>query len=139
MTAPTLPPEVVAECVRELSRISVEVSRDGATLHRFVVRLLTGCSHGVLLGSLKRYARIDEQYGADEVEKVIAAIEAAVDPEHLKHLARCKARRDKEYAAFLERCKEPRPTYWEVTAAREEAAKPPYNGNVIFGPWDTAG
>ena len=118
MTATALPPKIVAECVRELSRISVEVSRDGATLQRFVVRLIAGCVHGVLLGSLKRYARIDEQYGADEVEKVIATIEAAVDPEHLKHLALCKARRDKEHAAFLERCKEPRQTYWEVMAAR---------------------
>ena len=125
--------------MRELSRIGVEVSRDGATLHRFVVRLLTGCSHGVLLGSLKRYARDDKQYGADEVEELIAAIEAAVDPEHLKHLARCKARRDKEHAAFLERCNGPGPTYWEVMAAREEAAKPCRNGNVIAGPWNNGG
>ncbi len=30
-------------------------------------------------------------------------------------------------------------TYWETMAAREEAAKPRRNGNVIPGPWDTAG
>ncbi len=31
------------------------------------------------------------------------------------------------------------PTYWEFPAVRGEAAKPRRNGNVISGPWDTAG
>ena len=135
MTAVALPPEVVAECVSGLTRISVEVSRDGATLHRFIIGFLTGAPHGRLLGSLKRYARVDKQYGWDEVEEVIATIEAAVDPDHLKHLARLQARRDREHAAFLERCKQPRPTYWEIMTAREEHQ----DGNVIAGPWDNAG
>ncbi len=139
MSAINLPPEVIAECVSELSRISVEISRDGATLHRFVVRLLTGGSPGLLLGSLKKYARANKQYGADKVEEVIAAIEAVADPDHLKHLARCQARRDKEHAAFLERCKEPGPNSREITAVREKVAKLPHNGNVISGPWGTAG
>ncbi len=113
MTAVTLPPEVVGECAKRLSEISAAATRDGATLNRLLLALLKGGKHGAVLGSLKRYAREHEQFGADEVEKVIFIIEAVMDPEHVKHLARCKARRDKEHAEFLERQKQPQPAVWQ--------------------------
>ena len=135
MTAIALPPEVATECAVELSLIVAKLHRDAATLTRTASALLTGRQHGRPLGILKRYARENEQYGADEVEEVIATIEAAMDPDHIKHLVRSQARRDKERAAFEKGCSEPRPTYWELTAAREKTAKPRRNGNVIDDPW----
>ena len=134
MTAVTLPPEVVAECVERLFCIITVANRDTATLTRQITALLKGKQHNRPLGSLRKYVS-SGQYGADEVSEVIAVMEAAMDPKHVKHLARCKARRDKERVAFLESCKKPQPTYWEVTAPRTEAAKPRQNGNVIAGPW----
>ena len=109
MTAVTLPPTVVAECVGRLNAISADAMRDGATLNRFQLSLLTGGKHGTVLGFLKRYARANEQFGAKKVEEIIAVMEAAMDPEHRARLARLQVQRDIENAAFLERQKQPQP------------------------------
>ena len=148
MTAVILPPEIVAECADRLSCISAAASRDGATLNRLLLRLLSKPQHGLLLGNLKRYARDNKQFGADEVEEVIVIMEAAMDPGHIKHLARCQARRDKAHAEFLERQKQPQPAVWQSPvpapgfwqAPRQKKGQgkrkaPRRNGNVIAGPW----
>ncbi len=139
MTVFTIPPMVAADCADKLSRLAAELSRDAATLVRIATSFVISEQHGRPLGSLKRYAREHKQYGAAEVEKVIYVMEAVMDPEHVKHLARHQKKRDKERAAFKERCSESRPrTYWELPSVREEATKH-HGGNVVTGPWDAGG
>ena len=139
MTAVTIPPMVAADCADQLSRLAAELSRDAATLIRTATTLVITEKYGRPFGILKKYARENKQYGAAEVEKVIFLMEAVMDPEHVKHLARLQKKRDKDRAAFKKQCSEPPPpTYWEFPAVREKAAKPRHNGNVIAGPWDAA-
>ena len=139
MTAVTIPPMVAADCADQLSRLAAELSRDAATLIRTATALVITEKYGRPLGILKKYARENKQYGAAEVEKVIYVMEAVMDPEHVKHLARLQKKRDKDRAAFKKQCSEARPpTFWERAAA-PEPVKPRHNGNVIDGPWGTAG
>ncbi len=142
MTAVTIPPMVAADCADQLSRLAAELSRDAATLIRTATALVITEKYGRPLGILKKYARENNQYGAAEVEKIIYVMEAVMDPEHVKHLARLQKKRDKDRAEFLKRCNEPcpaetwrQPPLWERTAGQEKAAKPSHNGNVIAGPW----
>ena len=142
MTAVTIPPVVAAECADRLSRLAAELNRDAATLIRTATTLVITEKYGRPLGVLKKYARENKQYGAAEVEKVIVLMEAVMDPEHVKHLARLKKKRDKARAAFKKQCSEPcpaeawtQPPLWERTTGQEKAAKPRHNGNVIDGPW----
>ena len=139
MTAITIPPVVAAECADQLSRLAAELSRDAATLIRTATTLVITEKYGRPFGILKKYARENKQYGAAEVEKVIVLMEAFMDPEHIKHLARLQKKRDKDRAAFEKQCSEPRPPLWERTTGQEKAAKPRHNGNVIDGPWGAVG
>ena len=146
MTVVTVPPAVAAECAEMLFAIVTTAHRDAATLNRQALALLTKQQHSRPLGFLKKYVGY-HGYGADEVDRVIAAIEACMDPEHVKHLARLKVERDRAHAEYLARKKRTRAEHSaikrallsQVTATRKEAAKPRQNGNVISGPWDTAG
>ena len=140
MTAITIPPVVAAECADRLSRLAAELNRDAATLIRTATTLVITEKYGRPFGILKKYARENKQYGAAEVEKVIVLMEAFMDPEHVKHLARLQKKRDKDRAEFKKRCSEAeaRPTFWERAAA-PEPVKPRHNGNVIDGPWGAAG
>ena len=142
MTAVTIPPIVAADCADQLSRLAAELSRDATTLVRIATSLVITEKYGRPLGVLKKYARENKQYGAAEVEKVIYVMEAVMDPEHVKHLARLQKKRDKDRAEFKKQCSEAEarpPTYWEFPAVREKAAKPRQNGNVIDGPWGAGG
>ena len=140
MTAVTIPPMVAADCADQLSRLAAELSRDAATLIRTATALVITEKYGRPLGILKKYARENNQYGAAEVEKIIYVMEAVMDPEHVKHLARLQKKRDKDRAAFKKQCSEPCPAEnWAMQAAREKAAKPRHNGNVIDGPWGAGG
>ncbi len=132
MTAVTIPPMVAADCADQLSRLAAELSRDAATLIRVATALVITETYGRPLGVLKKYARENKQYGAAEVEKVIYVMEAVMDPEHVKHLARSQARRNKERAEFEKRCSEPRPTYQGPPVVPVRHCR---NGNVIDGPW----
>ena len=137
MTVITIPPVVAAECADRLSRLAAELSRDAATLIRMATTLVITEKYGRPFGKLKTYARENKQYGAAEVEKVIVLMEAFMDPEHVKHLARLQKKRDKDRAEFKKRCSQAEarpPTYWEPAVA-PEPAKPRHNGNVIDGPW----
>ena len=134
MTALILPPEVVAECVERLFGIVTVANRDTATLTRQITALLRGKQYNRPLGMLRKYVT-GGQFGADKVSEVIAVMEQGMDPKHVEHLARCKARRDREHAEFLERRKHPRATYSRIG----RTAKRRRNGNVISGPWNTAG
>ena len=138
MTAVTIPPMVAADCADQLSRLAAELSRDAATLIRTATALVITEKYGRPLGILKKYARENNQYGAAEVEKIIYVMEAVMDQDHVKHLARLQKKRDKDRAAFKKQCSEARPTFWE-TAAAPEPAKPRHNGNVIDGPWGAGG
>ena len=139
MTALTIPPRVAADCAVQLSRLAAKLSRDATTLVRIATSLVISEQYGRPLGTLKKYARENNQYGAAEVEKIIYVMEAVMDPEHVKHLARLQKKRDKDRAEFKKQCSEPRPpTYWEFPAVREEAAKH-QGGNLIDGPWGAAG
>ena len=139
MTAFSIPPVVAADCADQLSRLAAELNRDAATLIRTATALLTTKQHGRPLGVLKKYAREHKQHGAAEVEKVIYAIQAVMDPEHVKHLERHQKKRDKSRAEFEKRRSEPCPAEnWEMPVVREQAAKH-LGGNVIAGPWDACG
>lgn len=100
MAALTIPPEVTAECVTKLFAIITSANRDAATLSRHVSALLSGKQIGWLRGTLTRYVSF-QQYGANEIQEVIAIIEANMEPERIKRLALAKARRDKEDSEFL--------------------------------------
>ena len=142
MTAVTLPPEVATECAERLSLIVTKLHRDAATLTRTISSLLTRKQHGRSLGTLKKYAGEHGQYGADEIREVIITIEAAMDPGHVKHLARSQARRDKAHAEFEKGRSEPWHSpipIWDAPAPLQKPAKPRRNGNVIAGPWDGGG
>ena len=136
MTVLTIPPDVAAECAKKLFALAAAANRDAMTLVKQAMALAKNEQPARPLGVLKKYVREHNQYGSGEVSKVIASIETAADPEHVKRLARCQAKYDAARARLNERCSEPPPpTYWEVMAAREEAAKPRQDGNVIAGPW----
>ncbi len=146
MTSVSISPMVAADCADQLSRLAAALSRDATTLVRIATSLVISEQYGRPLGILKKYARENHQYGSAEVEKVIFVMEAVMDPEHKKHLARLQKKRDKDRAAFKERCSEPRPAeawaappLWERTTGQEKAARPRQNGNVIDGPWPTGG
>ena len=140
MTALTIPQEVAAECAKKLLALAATANRDAMTLTKQAMALASNEMPSRPLATLRKYVREYNQYESGEVAKIIAVIEAAADPEHIKRLARNQAKYDAQRARFEERCNESRPTYWEIMAAKgapPEAAAP-RNGNVIDGPWDTA-
>ena len=77
MTASTLPPEVISECVERLLKIMAEGARDVATLNRATAALLAGkATPGRVAMVLKRYASAG-QYCDDEVKEIADLITAA--------------------------------------------------------------
>ena len=135
MTVLTIPPEVAGECAKRLFDLAATANRDAMTLIKQAMALAKNKQVARPLGVLKKYVREHKQYGSAEVSEVIASIQAAADPEHVKRLERIQAKYDAARAKLEERQKQPGPTYWEVMAAREAATKPPRNGNVVIGPW----
>ena len=136
MTVITIPPMVAADCADQLSRLAAELSRDATTLVRIATSLVISEQYGRPLGTLKKYARENKQYGAAEVEKIIYVMEAVMDPEHVKHLARLQKKRDKDRAEFEKGCSESRPTYQGPPVVPVAHRR---NGNVISGPWGAGG
>ena len=141
MTVLTIPREVATECATKLLSLAATANRDAMTLINQAMALAKNEHVYWPLGILKKYVREHNQYGSGEVSEIIARIEAAADPKHIKCLARRQVKRDAYRADLEKRCSEPwhPPTHREAMAAREKAAKPCRNGNVISGPWDTAG
>ena len=64
-------------------------------------------NHGRVMGYLRRYATENEQFGADEVQEIVADMETFVDPKIVKHKklieagreARAEERRERDEAA----------------------------------------
>ena len=141
MTVLTIPREVATECATKLLSLAATANRDAMTLINQAMALAKNEHVSRPLGILKKYVREHNQYGSGEVSEIIASIETAADPKHIKRLARCQAKNDARRADFEKRRSEPwrPPPHWEAMAAREKTAKPRQNGNVISGPWDTAG
>ena len=138
MTALTIPPEVAAECSQKLLALAATASRDAMTLTKQALILARNETPSKAFATLKKYVREYNQYESGEVAKIVATIEAAADPKHIALLKQRQAKYDAQRAKFEEACSEKPPTYWEIMAAREEAAKH-QNGNVIAGPWDAGG
>lgn len=105
MTALTIPPEVAAECAEKLFSLAETANRDAMTLIKQAMALARGKEPARPLGVLKKYVRDYEQYGFAEVSEVVAAIEAAADPKHVKRLHRIQAQSDARRAEHDENCK----------------------------------
>ncbi len=131
MSALTIPPVVAAECAKKLFALAATANCDAMTLVKQAMALAKNEEPARPLGVLRKYVREHNQYGSGEVSEVIASIERAADPEHIKRLRRCQAKNDADRAARKKWNSEHErpPTYWEVMEAREEAAKPRQNGN----------
>ena len=141
MTILTIPPEVAAEGAKRLFTLAATANRDAMTLIKQAMALAKNEHVSRPLGILRKYVREHDQYGSGEVSEIIASIETAADPKHIKRLARCQAKNDARRADLEKRRSEPwhLPPHWEAMAAREKTAKPRQNGNVISGPWDAGG
>ncbi len=132
MTALTIPSGVAAECAKRLLDLAAIASRDAMTLTKQAIALARNEAPSRPLGVLKKYVRENDQYGSGEVAKIIAAIEAAADPKHVKRLARNQAKYDAQRARFEAGCSEPQPTF---RASLVAPVRLRHNGNVVTGPW----
>ena len=103
MTVLTIPPEVAAECAKKLFALAATANRDAMTLVKQAMGLARNEQVARPLGILKKYVREHNQYGSAEVREIIATIEAAADPEHVKMLARNQAENDAMRAKIAER------------------------------------
>ncbi len=92
MTVLTIPPEVAAECAKKLFSLAATANRDAMTLVKQAMGLARNEQVARPLGVLKKYVREHNQYGSREVSEIIASIEAAADPEHVKRLGRYQAK-----------------------------------------------
>ena len=114
MTVLTIPGEVAAECAQKLLDLAATASRDAMTLTKQAMALARNQMPSRPLGVLRKYVREYDQYGSDEVAKIIASIEAVADPEHVKRLKRYQAESD---ASRAERAK-------DIEAATKRAWEP---------------
>ncbi len=168
MSALTIPQEVAGECAKKLFALAATANRDAMTLIKQAMLLAKNEQVARPLGILKKYVREHGQYGSDEVSEVIASIQAAADPKHVKMLARNQAKNDERRAGFETSDKETlslagsmmrehkasrdliaavlafherRGSLWDVKIALAGGCverAAQPGGNVIAGPWDTA-
>ncbi len=113
MTVLTIPPEVATECAKKLFALAATANRDGMTLVKQAMALAKNEQVARPLSVLKKYVREYDQYGSGEVSEVIATIQAAADPEHVKMLARNQAKNDAYRAEFEQRRQDEAGRRWE--------------------------
>ena len=99
MTVLTIPPEVAAECAKKLFSLAATANRDSMTLVKQAMALAKNDEPARPLSTLKKYVRMYNQYGSDEVSEVITSIEAAADPDIYKRLCRYQAKQAADRAA----------------------------------------
>ena len=143
MTDLSIPQEVAADCAEKLLALAATASRDAMTLTKQALVLASNQRPSRALATLRKYVREYHQYESGEVAKVIAAIEAAGDPEIVKRMARGIAKNDAARAKRLEPSDPPlylnpghgprAVPYWDTKPP--EVQEPRRNGNVIDGPW----
>lgn len=163
MTEP-LPENIRRAGYDALHELSNRMARGSTSLLRHALRLLPddAKSHREALAQLRRYQSF-EMPCSEEVAVIEGALMSLNEPESKALSERRRLEKHKKDEAERKRWEEaqksPRPTYWEMNA-REEVkslqsevhalakraraldmpeAKPSKNGNVISGPWDTAG
>ena len=129
MTALTIPPEVAADCAEKLLALAALASRDSMTLTKQALILARNETPSKAFATLKKYVREYNQYESGEVAKIIAAIEAAADPEHMKRLARRQAKYDAQRAEFEKDTDQMMPL--AHAAIREQEASPGLIAAVI--------
>ena len=103
MTVLTIPPEVAAECSKKLFALAATANRDSMTLVKQAMALAKNEEPARPLSTLKKYVRMYDQYGSDEVRQIIATIESAADPEIYKRLCRYQAKTEADRAALAAR------------------------------------
>ncbi len=143
MTVLTIPQEVAADCAEKLLALAAAANRDAMTLTKQAMVLARNERPSRALMILRKYVREYHQYESGEVAKIIAAIEAAGDPEIIKRMARgiamndatrAKRREPPDPPLYLNPGHGPRPVpYWDTKPP--EVQEPRRNGNVIDGPW----
>ena len=109
MTALTIPQEVATDCAQKLLALAATASRDAMTLTKQAMALAGNQMPSRPLATLRKYVREYNQYESGEVAKIIAAIEEAADPEHVRRLARNQAKYDAQRAVFEKRNEEALP------------------------------
>ncbi len=122
MSALSIPPEVAAECAKKLFAIAAAANRDAMTLIKQAMVLAKNEQVSRPLGVLKKDVREYNQYGSAEVSEIIASIEAAADPEHVKHLSRCQAKNDAMRAEFEQGRQDALQRRWETGGEAWERA-----------------
>ena len=88
MTILTIPPDVAAAGAKKLFPLAETANRDAMTLIKQAMALAKNEHVSRPLGILRKYVREHDQYGSGEVSEIIASIETAADPKHIKRLAR---------------------------------------------------
>ncbi len=122
MTVLTIPPEVAAEGAKKLFSLAAAANRDAMTLIKQAMALARHEQVARPLGVLKKYVREYNQYGSGEIREVIASIEAAADPEHVKRLNRCQAKNDALRAEFEQGRQDELQRRWETGGEAWERA-----------------
>ena len=100
MSALTIPQEVAADCTEKLLALAAAANRDAMTLTKQALILARNETPSKAFATLKKYVREYNQYESGEVAKIVAAIEAAADPEYIKRLKRRQAKYDAQRAEF---------------------------------------
>ena len=129
MTALTIPQEVAAECAEKLLALAASANRDAMTLTKQAMVLARNEWPSRALMILRKYVREYNQYESGEVAKIIAAIEAAGDPEHIERLKRRQAKYDSQRAEFAKDIDQTMPL--AHAAMREQEASPGLIAAVI--------
>lgn len=81
-----------------LNMIAARLIADATTLAKLSSQLLMNDEHGRTIGQLRRYADHFEQSAADDVRKVVAALDDSLPPDYVK-CRRADRERDKRKAS----------------------------------------
>ena len=92
MAAVVFPQEAVVQYVDDLLKIAGLAMRDGGTLTRHASSLMSKPNHGRVMGHLRRYEK-DEQFGAEEIRRIVADMETFQDPKTVEHKKKIEAGR----------------------------------------------
>ena len=113
MAAVVFPQEAVVQYVKTLFQIAGEATRNISTLTRQAATLMGDGPHGRVMGTLRKYANEREQFGADEVRKIVADMETFLDPKIVEHKKRIEAGREARVEERRERDETAEKASWE--------------------------
>ncbi len=113
MAAVVFPQEAVVQYVNDLLQIAGLAMRSGGTLTRQASSLIKKPNHGRVLGHLRTYANECEQFGADEVRKIVDDMETFLDPKTVEQKKKIEAEKEERGAERREREEAKEKASWE--------------------------